>query len=373
MNPLWGTPPASLDLISKSPQIVERLSPLVGSAFNDKVANRTKGSNLRKLIASQLEEFPLPRAADEYTVVVDKGKGVPKLLRELIDTYIHTGARSYNLQVWNRIPDSDEPIVIYEDGTSLANSDVRYIVVRVVDGSIRSIVVLSPIYITTHFGPFGRPTIKHQLIITSTQRKRILSLPNSSLVLPDTISSQPLLSNVDTNDQRKQFNRFPGPDDKILPVEMIAKLVDPLIGMAIAVGKPKMRGQLLERTILHMLGYSVGESDSLEGQYPDIRNQLLEIKIQDSPTVDLGRYTPEREIVVIPEFELTTFDIRYLIVLMNSGTGFVEGVLICPGVRLGDYFSYVIGVNGKSQRSIPKSFFDKIEGTCSHNPTISYE
>lgn len=40
-----------------------------------------------------------------------------------------------------------------------------------------------------------------------------------------------------------------------------------------------------------MVAYQLGYKrlhEGLEGGYPDIRNQMLEVKVQDSPMIDLG-------------------------------------------------------------------------------------
>jgi len=75
------------------------------------------------------------------------------------------------------------------------------------------------------------------------------------------------------------------------------------------------------------LGYQLGDSDLLYGAFPDIRNQLLEVKVQDSPTVDLGRFSPETEEIVIQDSDLTSFDVRYLIALTNPETEIIEGII----------------------------------------------
>ena len=48
--------------------------------------------------------------------------------------------------------------------------------------------------------------------------------------------------------------------------------------------------------ICEHLGYSNYEDD---GSYPDLVNQLIEIKLQTSPTIDLGLHSPEDEADVV--------------------------------------------------------------------------
>ncbi|MCP9237920.1 hypothetical protein [Lewinella sp. JB7] len=300
----------------------------------------------------------------------DKGKGVPKNLLEFVDTYIVTSGKSYNLQVWNRIPNSDDPQIECEDGSVLEAKDARLILLRIDVEShiIRAIVGMSPQYIVANFGEFSKPTIKHQMIISGIQRKMVMGLPGGVLIKADT----PTIREISTTHSVKPvkpFNQWPAGKGEVMAIEVIRDLVAvPLTGKVITSARTKNRGQALERLILEMLGYDVHETASLEGQYPDVKNQLLEIKIQDAPTVDFGKYTPTETLEVLPKFGVTTKDIRYMIVLMDKSTNCVQGIVLMPGGKLGDYFSHVDGVSGKCQRSIPMTFFDSYDGRAVFNP-----
>lgn len=91
------------------------------------------------------------------------------------------------------------------------------------------------------------------------------------------------------------------PDFKTLfSIQLLEKMVaEKLIGKVLDSNDTKSRGQALERLVLQLLDYSDENLTELAGGYPDIPNQLLEVKIQDSPTVDLGRYTPEIEEYIV--------------------------------------------------------------------------
>ena len=110
------------------------------------------------------------------------------------------------------------------------------------------------------------------------------------------------------------------------------------------------------------------KKDLLYGAFPDITNQLLEVKVQDSPTVDFGKFSPEKENTIFESSNLTTFDVRYLIALTNPKTEIIEGVILLPGERLGELFSYISTQSYKCQRSMPKAFFDAHYGKCVFNP-----
>jgi len=160
------------------------------------------------------------------------------------------------------------------------------------------------------------------------------------------------------------------PDIKdLFSIPLIKKLVaEKLIGLKLEAAATKNRGQALERLTLDLLGYTLEENDLLYGGFPDIRNQLLEVKVQDSPTVDLGKFSPEQEEMVVEENNLTTYDVRYLIALTDPKTGIIEGIILAPGEKLGEVFSYVSDESYKCQRTIPFSFFDNHYGKVVFNP-----
>jgi hypothetical protein len=142
-----------------------------------------------------------------------------------------------------------------------------------------------------------------------------------------------------------------------------------LIGRPIEASATKSRGQQLEKIVASGLGYRVSDADVMIGGYPDIRHQALEVKVQDAPTVDLGRYSPQFDEPVEGCAGFSTQTIRYLIALMNPKTGICEGAVVCPGKRLGQHFVYVAEKSYKCQRSIPMTFFDQFDGKSVFNPT----
>ncbi|MFQ5803620.1 MAG: nuclease [Candidatus Methylomirabilales bacterium] len=371
MNPALKIPPASKALLTPSADLVERLRPVVGRVFRLSGKTRTDGSNIRRVVASMLEMYPLPAAAPKgsYRIVPPKRKGVPRILREFLDTYIVTSGDSYNLQVWNRNPASESVQVEYDIGPPLLASDVRFVFVRVNPAAerIRSVLVLSPTYIVHHFGKFGRPTVKHQLIISGRARADIVDSTPPILFYADDpaigtlLGRRPRLSKHSIRDELT-----PG---SVVPLETIRDLVSGhLIRMRIPSAPTKNRGQALEEMVARMLGYSLSEQDLLAGGYPDIRHQALEIKVQDSPTVDLGRYSPEFEELVPSCPRFTTRSLRYLIALTDESTGVVQGAVVAPGAELGKHFTFVPLTSFKSQRSMPMTFFDAFDGMTVYNP-----
>jgi hypothetical protein len=281
MNKYFKIPPQSPRLLTPPEKLATQFSELIGMPFNLTGKTRTDGSNVRKLIATYLEKYQLPPIAEdiEYEIVPPKGKGVPKITREYIDTYIVTTGTSYNLQVWNRYPASDTLLVKYESGESLKCTDVRFVFVRIdlAKNIIASIIILTPKYIIEKFGNFGKPTIKNQLLISRKVRKEIYESEDKILTFPDSIKLTYYIRH-DYVPPKQGMVEEPS-SRHLFSISLLKKLVaEKLIGFKLNAAATKNRGQALEKKVLDLLGYAVKESDLLYGAYPDIRNQLLEVK-----------------------------------------------------------------------------------------------
>ena len=371
MNKEFKTPPKSVKMLTSPQKLATYFSEIIGKPFILTGKTRTDGSNIRKLIASVLEKYPLPELAEvgQFEIVPPKAKGVPKIAREFIDTYMVTSGDSYNLQVWNRLPANQILLVKYESGESLKCTDVRFVFVRIdiQKNTVASIIILTPEYIEQKFGKFGKPTVKQQLLISNKARKSILASAEKTLSFPD---SKKLSYYIRHDYFPPKTGMVTEPDIKnLFSIALIKNLVSKeLIGLKLDAASTKNRGQALEKKVLQLLGYEVKEKDLLYGAFPDIKNQLLEVKVQDIQTVDLGRFSPEREEIVIESSNLTTFDVRYLIALTNPKTEIIEGLILSPGEKLGELFSYISDESYKCQRTIPMNFFEKYNGKSVFNP-----
>ena len=365
-------PPASESDLSSGDQVARRLAALLGKPFPLTGKTRTDGANLRKRVAEVLENsagLPAPAADGSWRIVPPKGKGVPRLLREFVDTYIVTSGTSYNLQVWNRNPSEPIPQIEFGDGSLLRANSVRLVLVRVdtTRHFVRSVVVASPEYIVRHFGKFGKPTVKEQLIILPRARLEVLSKNPPILFYPDDASlSRKLARRIVT--QTSRIHEEPTLKTTLRLAAIRDFVQSQLIGRRIQPGATKNRGQQLEFMVATGLGYKVTDADVLIGGYPDIRHQALEVKVQDAPTVDLGRYSPQFDEVVAGCTGFTTQSIRYLIALMDPKTAICQGAILCPGKRLAENFVYVADKSFKCQRSIPMAFFDHFDGKAVFNP-----
>lgn len=366
MNNLIPKNKAMLDNCNELSEILEKL---IGTEFLLSGKTRTDGAKLRNLVYETLMEsksYDLA-SADDFEILTEKGKGIPRILPEFLDTFIITNDKDYNMQVWNRVPDSDVPLIKYSNGDLLTCRDVRYLLVKIKDDKIVSILLLTPDYIVQHFGKFGVPTIKHQLIINNSKRNDIIN------------SDIPILFE---NKERFNFNQINDIEissidsihdkpvlDKIIKIDDIYEIIkNNIIGINLTESSTKKKGQELEKIVAEQLKYTILANELLAGGFPDIPSQLLEVKVQDSPTVDLGKYTPQIEEVIDADLPATTHDIRYLIALTNEQTNQIEGAVLCPGIFLGNYFSYVASQSYKCQRGIPNAFFQCFIGKSIFNP-----
>ena len=362
MEKIFNIPPKNPRDVLSANDLAHCLKNLVGKSVKLTGKPRTDGSTIRKLVADCLSVYSSCEASKEteYEIIPPRGKGIPRLLLELVDTYIVTSGTSYNLQVWNRFPNSKSALIEYKNGKKICACDIRLVFLKIdlQKSIIESIVVLTPAYIEKKFGQFGKPTIKHQIIISEKKREEIKDIV---LLGTDTKRMSGICRKTYKQPTEKMTD-FPE-ESKPFCIELLSKLVaKKLLGTKLQSADTKNRGQILERKVMTLVGYR----SNLVGGYPDVPNQLLEVKVQDSPTIDLGKYSPEFEEVIYSN--ITTKDIRYLVALTNPKTNVIESVVLVSGKELGDIFSVVSDTSFKCQRSIPMSFFEEYRKKCVFNP-----
>ncbi len=357
-------PPKDIKSILSGKELADLFKRIVGKKFVLTKKARTDGSNLRKLISAELAAL-YTEIAPEDSYHKKTKKGIPKILIQCIDTYIVTSGESYNLQVWNRIPNSNSILIQYNDGNVIRANDIRLVIVKIdrESNKIESVVVMTPKFIEATFGKFGIPTLKHQLMISDKKRKEIESLKPPILFESDTAIIRKLAKCEKIVKQKASIKENPE-SKKLYKLEVIRDSFQTrIIGMSFPALQTKNKGQLLEKEISELLGYENENMNLMEGLYPDIRHQLLEVKIQDSPTVDLGKYSP---LILEKDFcgleNVTTEDVRYLIALTDKQDLTVKALVLMPGKKLVDNFSYVSETSYKCQRSIPMSFLNSFRG-----------
>ena len=355
--------PLSKESVLNNTELAEVLQGLVGQVFNLTGKPRTDGAALRTRISNLFVGKDFAIVDKDHHKIIPK-KGVPRMLLLLLDSYIVTSGDSYNLQVWNRIPNSDDVLIQYENGNVITCKDIRYAMVKVDTTSqkIDSVIIMTAEEIEDAFGSFGVPTIKHQLIISDGNRKDFLE-GRMRVPVKDSVRMQHLCK-TEYVAPAKPLNKIDVTD--LLSIEVLNNRLLSLKGKTLAAADTKTRGQLLEREVANLIGYA--PTDSLVGGYPDIPNQLLEVKVQDSPTIDLGAHSPLFEEKIVKASRITTKDVRYFIALTNPQSGVIEDYVLTAGRELGKYFNYVPTESYKCQRSIPMDFFAQNSGKAICNP-----
>jgi hypothetical protein len=153
---------------------------------------------------------------------------------------------------------------------------------------------------------------------------------------------------------------------QLLAIVVIFKRLSRLVGRNFAdagFDQERLRGAALHRLVCGALGYASYQDD---GQFPDVRHQLLEVKLQTAGTIDLGLVRPDSlEVLDIPMIErqqIRHCDVRYAIFYGSIAKGKVNlsHLFVTTGQRFFDRFPQFQGkvLNKKLQIPLPTDFFD---------------
>jgi hypothetical protein len=123
------------------------------------------------------------------------------------------------------------------------------------------------------------------------------------------------------------------------------------------------RGAALHRLVCSALGYASYQDD---GQFPDVRHQLLEVKLQTSPTIDLGLVRPDSleplDVPMIQGVQIRHCDVRYAIFYAAIANSLVtiSHVFVTTAEAFFSRFPQFQGkvLNAKLQIPLPARFFE---------------
>lgn len=214
-----------------------------------------------------------------YPVPATFSKTQPRFPGQNFDTYIQ---KSNNLQIWN------EEI----------NLSRRYVLIRVSeDGIVESVRVVTG-SILEKLDTTGTLTQKYQARLV--RGEEVCELVTER-------DTENLISVVHRRKRASNFSQSPVEPPQVnslMPIKAIFESLRLFVGRIIdasGVDQERNRGAVLHHLICQQLGYQDFEDD---GQFPDIRNQLLEVKLQTSPTIDLGLVRPNSsEVLDIPTIQ----------------------------------------------------------------------
>jgi len=276
-----------------------------------------------------------------YPIPISFKKTQPRFPGQLFDTYIQ---KSDNLQIWN-------------EDISLSR---RYVIIKVSQDDIVERVKVVTGETLSALDTTGTLTQKYQARLSPNVSTLELVISEDTEVLhfllretdfPTTFTSSPT--------QNPSAN-------SLLPIKMIFERLQSLVGCRFpdtGYDQERNRGEQLHRLICDALGYYDYSDD---GRFPDIRHQLLEVKLQTSPTIDLGLVCPNSEEVLdIPTIEganIRHCDVRYALYYATTDGAHVTltHFFLTTGEAFFDRFPQFGGkvVNKKLQIPLPKDFFD---------------
>jgi len=276
-----------------------------------------------------------------YPVPSSFKKTQPRFPGQLFDTYAQ---KSNNLQVWNeQFSATRRYVLIRVSGDDVVTR------VKVVQGD--SLALLD----TT-----GTLTKKYQARCVPGDAATELIVSQDTELLAPLVSDEFVVAANDTPVQHPTMG-------SLLPIGKLFERLSGLVGERFAdagIDQERNRGVDLHRLVCKALGYSTFQDN---GRFPDIRHQLLEVKLQTSPTVDLGLVRPDSmealDVPMIQGRQIRHCDVRYVICYGHIADGEVvlTHIFLTTGAAFFGRFPQFQGrvLNAKLQISLPTRFFDR--------------
>jgi hypothetical protein len=202
---------------------------------------------------------------------------------------------------------------------------------------------------------------------TLTQKYQARFVPSgqsAELVSPEDTKR---LSVSRVSETARSFSALPttNPDGShLLPIGAVFERLRPLIGRRFADAghdQERNRGAELHRLVCSALGYGSYADD---GRFPDVRHQLLEVKLQTSPTIDLGLVTPDStellDITQVTGVQVRHCDVRYAVFYaeIHNGEVLLTNLVLTTGEKFFSRFPRFEGkvLNKKLQIPLPRGF-----------------
>jgi hypothetical protein len=289
-------------------------------------------SKIAKEHVCRLLGYPVPGAFK---------KTRPRFPGQLFDTYVQ---KSNNLQVWNEE----------------LSPTRRYVLIR-----LSSADVVTKVKVVT-----GDALVKLDTTGTLTQKYQARCIPGAlkaELVAPeDTELLRPFIAeDVDLHNAAAPIS-YPAAG-ALLPIATLHNRLSRLIGSTFkdtGYDQERNRGAALHRLVCAALGYASYQDD---GQFPDVRHQLLEVKLQTSPTVDLGLVVPSStdplDVPKVAGRQVRHCDVRYAIFYAHTDGALVTltHCFLTTGEAFFGRFPQFQGkvLNKKLQIPLPGDFFGR--------------
>jgi hypothetical protein len=275
-----------------------------------------------------------------YPVPSSFKKTQPRFPGQFFDTYVQ---KSNNLQVWNEE----------------LSPTRRYVIIRVgMDDVITRVKVVTGNTLA-YLDTTGTLTQKYQARLVPGKVKAELISADDTKLLRSFVRTGFDLSAVASPVDHPQTGQ-------LLPIREIFNRLKSLIGERFAdIGydQERNRGASLHQLVCQHLGYARYRDD---GQFPDVRHQLLEVKLQTSPTIDLGLVCPDStDKLNVPQIkgqQIRHSDVRYaLFYAVTDGNNVtLTHFFLTTGEKFFTRFPQFQGkvLNKKLQIPLPADFFD---------------
>lgn len=205
----------------------------------------------------------------------------------------------------------------------------------------------------------GKLTRKFQARIADLRQLRLASgkdTPNLLHAIAPRAASVAKMSPIDLPDAAS-----------IMPIQELFAKISPLVGREFenpGILQERNRGGFLHGLVSTALGY---KNHADNGRFPDVRHQLLEVKLQTSPTIDLGAISPDsQELLDFPAIgnvQVRHQDVRYAVFCgsITNARVAITGLVLVTGKDFYATFEKFGGlvINNKSQPRLPRNFFDR--------------
>jgi hypothetical protein len=274
-----------------------------------------------------------------YPIPLSFRKTRPRFPGQRFDTYVQ---KTNNLQVWNE---------------ELAPTR-RYVIIRVSERSVITVVRVVTGDILARLDRTGTLTQKYQARLVVGDTKMELVTPEDTSLLRHVLSgSAAIRSNA-------------GPLDypvvgELLSIDIVFERLRKLVGVRFidrGFDQERNRAAELHKSVCESLGYA---SFSDDGRFPDVRHQLLEVKLQTSPTIDLGLVRPDsQDALDVPKIagqQVRHCDVRYALFYAETDGKYVTltHFFLITGEAFFRRFRQFEGkvLNRKLQIPLPNDFF----------------
>jgi len=275
-----------------------------------------------------------------YPVPATFTKSQPRFPGQKFDTY---GQKANNLQVWN---EELEPTR-------------RYVVLKISDADVVERVKVVNGDMLAKLDTTGTLTQKYQARLITREQTRELISPNDTEVIAPHVAPAPIALT--------ESPAAAPASGRLLSIRTVYDRLCALVGTCVedpGSDQERNRGGALHRTLCTALGYATFGED---GQFPDVRHQLLEVKLQTSPTIDLGLVLPSStEALDVPKLgaaQVRHCDVRYALfcgVLDNRQVRLTH-IYLTTGRDFFTRFQQFQGkvLNKKLQIPLPRDFFNR--------------